>query len=81
MAKATLEFDLNEPEDVIAHYRAIKSLDMASALWDITHNTKKGLEWSLEGKDIDKYDTLELVFEKIYEILNNHNINADELID
>lgn len=81
MAKATLEFDLNEPDDIMAHKRAVKSLDMAIALWEITHNTKKGLEWSLEGKELDKYDTLELVFDKIYEILKEHNISIDELMD
>jgi hypothetical protein len=81
MAEATLKFDLNDPDDIIAHKRAVKSLDMAMALWEITHNTKKGLEWSLEGKDIDKYDVLELVFEKIYEILDDNNINTDELIN
>jgi hypothetical protein len=81
MAEAILKFDLNDVDDRMAHLRAVKSLDMAMALWEITHNTKKGLEWSLEGKDLDKYDTLELVFEKIYEILNDNNINADELIN
>jgi hypothetical protein len=81
MAEAILKFDLNDPDDVMAHKRAVKSLDMAMALWEITHNTKKGLEWSLEGKDLDKYDALELVFEKIYEILNDNNINCDELIN
>ena len=81
MAKATLEYDLSDPDDVMAHKRAVKSLDMAMALWDIVHNTKKGLEWSMEGKEIDKYDALELVFEKIHEILNDHNIRTDELID
>jgi hypothetical protein len=81
MAKATLEYNLSDPEDAMAHLRAIKSLDMAMALWDIVHNTKKGLEWSMEGKEIDKYDALELVFEKIHEILNDHNIITDELID
>ena len=81
MAKAILEFDLNERDDKMAHLRAVKSLDLAMALWDITHNTKKRLEWSLEGKEIDKYDTLELIFEKIYEILEEHKINTDELID
>jgi len=81
MAKATLEYDLNEPDDVMAHLRAVKSLDMAIALWDIVHNTKKSLEWSLEGKDVDKYETLDLVFEKIIEILDEHNINTDELIN
>jgi hypothetical protein len=81
MAKARLEYDLNEPDDVMAHLRAVKSLDMAIALWDIVHNTKKSLEWSLEGKEIDKYDTLDLVFQKIHEILDEHNINTDELIN
>jgi hypothetical protein len=56
MAKATLEFDLNDSDDMIAHLRAVKSLDMAMALWEIVHNTKKGLEWSMENKEIDKYD-------------------------
>jgi hypothetical protein len=81
MAKAILEYNLSDPDDVMAHKRAIKSLDMAMALWDIVHNTKKGLEWSMEGKEIDKYDALELVYEKIHEILGEHNIITDELID
>lgn len=80
MAKAKIKYDLNDIDDRMAHLRAIKSLDMAMALWDITHNTKKGLEWSLEGKDIDKYEVLEMVFEKIYEILDEHNVRTDELI-
>jgi hypothetical protein len=79
MAKATLEFDLNEFEDRMAHLRAIKSSDMALALWTIVHTTKKSLEWSLEGKEIDKYETLELVYERIYEILDEYNIDTDEL--
>jgi hypothetical protein len=81
MAKAILEFNLNDQDDVMQYKRTVKSTDMAMALWEITHNTKKGLEWSLEGKELDKYDTLELVFDKIYEILNDNNINVDELIN
>jgi hypothetical protein len=81
MAKAKLVYDLNEPDDVMAHKRAVKSLDMAIALWTITHNTKKGLEWSMEGKEMDKYDALEMVFDKIYEILEEHNIKMDDLIE
>ena len=59
MAKGILEYDLNEPDDIMAHKRAAKSLDMALALWDITHNTKKSIEWSLEGKELDKYEALD----------------------
>lgn len=80
MAKAKIEFDLSDLDDRMAHFRAVKSLDMAIALWEIVHNTKKGLEWSLENKDIDKYEVLDLVFEKIHEILDEHNIRTDELI-
>ena len=81
MAKGILEYDLNEPDDIMAHKRAAKSLDMALALWDITHNTKKSIEWSLEGKELDKYETLDLVYERIYEILEDHNIKLDDLIN
>jgi hypothetical protein len=81
MAKAKIEYDLNEPDDVMAHKRAVKSLDMALVLWTITHNTKKGLEWSMEGKEMDKYDALEMVFEKIYEIMSEHNVSLDDLIE
>jgi hypothetical protein len=80
MAKAIIEYNLNDPDDIMAHKRAIKSDDMALALWEITHNTKKRLEWSMEGKEIDKYDALELVFDKIHEIMSEHNIDLDDLI-
>jgi len=81
MAKAILEYDLNDHDDKKAHLRAVKSLDMALALWDILHNTKKGLEWSLEGKEVDKYDALELVYEKIYSIIDEHGIIIGDLVD
>jgi hypothetical protein len=80
MAEGILKYDLNDFDDRIAHLRAVKSSDMAMALWEIIHNTKKGLEWAMEGKDIDKYEALEMVYEKIYEILEEHNIKIDDLI-
>ena len=80
MAQAIIKYDLNDVDDSMAHKRAVKSLDMALALWDITHNTKKALEWTMEGKEIDKYDALDMVYEKIYEILEEHNIKLDDLI-
>jgi len=81
MAEAILKYDLNDSDDAMAHMRAIKSLDMALALWDITHNTKKSIEWSLEGKELDKYEVLDLVFDRIHLILEEHNIKLDDLIN
>jgi hypothetical protein len=54
---------------------------MASALWDIAHNTKKSIEWSLEDKVLDKYEVLDLVYDRINEILYTHNIKLDDLIN
>lgn len=81
MAKAKIEYDLNDADDRLSHLRAVKSLDLSLAIWDIVHNTKKRLEWFMEGKEMDKYDALELVYEKIHEILEEHNIRIDELIN
>jgi hypothetical protein len=81
MAEAILKYDLNDTDDAMAHMRAIKSFDMALAIWNIIHNTKKGLEYSMDGKEINKYEALDLVYEKIYEILDEHNIKIDELIN
>ena len=85
MAEAILKYDLNDTDDAMAHMRAVKSLDMALALWDITHNTKKSIGYTLEGKDfkgesVTNYEVLEMVYERIYEILDEHNIKLDDLI-
>jgi len=81
MAKGILKFDLSDVDERMSHLRAVKSLDLSLAIWEIVHNTKKGLEWSMEGKEIDKYEALDMVYEKIYEILDEHNIKIDELIN
>jgi hypothetical protein len=86
MAKAILEFDLNEPDDRMAHIRAVKSLDMASFIFELTLNTKKQLEHELasyEFKNIElkDYEVLNMVFKKIYELADEHGINIDDLIN
>ena len=78
--KAKLTFDLTDLDDRMEHERCVKSTDMALALWDIVNNTKKRLENSFENKEIDKYEALDLVFEKIYEIYEDHGIQVDDLI-
>jgi hypothetical protein len=77
--KATIEFNLDEQEDVERYKRINKADDMAFAIWDITHNTKKSLHYSMEGKEIDKHEAIELVFDEIFAILNRHRIDIDEL--
>jgi hypothetical protein len=81
MAKAILEYDLNDPDDVMAHLRAVKALDIALVLWEIAHNTKKSLLNQVEFDKLDGYDVVEKFYEKFWEEMNDHGINLDELVN
>ena len=79
MAKAILEFDLNEPDDVEAHKRAIKSIDMMLALWDIEKYLRAQTKYN-ENLTQEAWDALEEVRKEFYNILNKYNISFDELL-
>lgn len=86
MAKATLEYDLNDYDDKMAHKRAVKSTDLALALWEIQINLRKRLERELESKefkneDVDVYDVIDICMEKIIGTITDHNIDIDDLIE
>lgn len=81
--KATLEYNLNDPDDRMAHMRAVKSYDMACALFEITRNLKRTLEHRFESQPQkrDEFDGLDEVFREIQGYMEEFNINVDELID
>ena len=82
--KATLSYNLNDPDDRMAHLRAVKSMDMASALFDITRNLRKKIQNRCEDIDNthnDVFDGIDAVFDEIYDILEDNNIDIDELIN
>lgn len=83
--KAILEFDLNDFDDQIAHKRAVKSLDLALAIWQIVHNTKREMGREIEraldqDKNFTPYDSLDILFDHIHDVLNEHHISIDELV-
>ena len=82
--KATLSYNLNDPDDRMAHLRAVKSMDMASALFDITRNLRKKIQNRYEDIDNthnDVFDGIDAVFDEIYNILEDNSIDIDELIN
>ncbi len=91
MSKAILKFDLSNPDDMTEFKRVNKATDMTIALFDITSNTRKSLEYEIEnklnksrelgGEEFTHYDVLYLVFDKIYEILDERNININDILD
>jgi hypothetical protein len=79
--KAKLTFDLNDIDEKIEHLRCVKSLDMALALWHISSNLKKECYRAIENNPKeDPTEYVDLIFEKIYGILEEHSINIDDLV-
>jgi hypothetical protein len=77
--KAKLEFDLDDFDDRMAHLRCVKSTDMASILFEMTMNTRKKITMGYDGTD-EYYRGVDAVFNKLYELMEEHNINVEELI-
>jgi len=78
--KATLTFNLDDPYDQQAHLRAIKSVDMASFIFQLISNEKKSIMYQLENRDMKDWETVNLIFDRIHELLDEYGINIDELI-
>jgi hypothetical protein len=81
MAKAILEYDLKDPDDLMEFTRANKSLDISLCLWEIMYNTKKKFSSKIEEDKIDANELLDCVYDKFWEILNERNISLDELVN
>lgn len=77
--KAVLEFDLNNPEDVEAHLRCVKSIDMACVLFEFTINSREKIAQKIYDKPSSK-TPLDIVYEEFNSLLEQHNINIEELI-
>lgn len=80
--KATLEFNLDDFDDRMAHLRATKATDLALCLWQISNNLKKEIEHEMEQSiPGDEFEILDMIFEKIASELESHHIALEELIN
>lgn len=85
MAKAILEFDLNDSDDRMAHLRAVKSTDLALVIWELEYNLRKRLERELEAKEykneeVNNYDVIDICMENVIKTIRDHTIDIDDLI-
>ena len=81
--KAILEYDLDDQDDRRAHLRAVRSMDMACALFEITHNLARKIEHRFEDtpqNDRDEFDALDEVFMEINRVVMEHGLDLDDLI-
>lgn len=76
--KATLNFNLDDEDDRINHFRCVKSLSMAIVLFQITRNLKKKLISDNHSEDYIK--GIEDTLVAIEDVLFEHDINIDSII-
>ena len=82
MAKAILEYNLDERDDIEAHLRAVKSLDMALVLWDMDQYLRAKMKYGNNDSELsdDAYKALEEAREELRDFMSSRGINLDELI-
>jgi hypothetical protein len=78
--RATLEFNLNEPEDVMAHKRCVKSVDMALALHMISTQLVEKLKHIEELAPDSELNLVDFIEDEISFALEANGIMLDELI-
>ena len=82
MAKAILKYDISDPDENMDFKRAVKSFDMAMALWDIVQLRNK-IENRFEAQyntNNDVFDGIDAMAEGIGDILDRYHIVVDELL-
>jgi hypothetical protein len=78
--KAILEFDLNEPDDIVAHKRAVKALDLCLVLWDMDQYLRARTKYAPDGMSSETWDALEDARTELFRIMNEHSVSLDELL-
>jgi len=69
--KATLEFDLNDADDKMAHIRCVKATDMALVLWEIQMNLNKNMN--------DRQTAVEWLIEDLTRLGHNFKLYSKEI--
>ena len=78
--KSELHFNLDDYDDKIEYLKCVQASDLCSAIHEFIYNTKKALKNEAEAKELDAYEAINSVYEKFWDILNEHNIHIDKLV-
>lgn len=78
--KAILKFDLSDPDDRADHKIAVHANDMAFILWELLYNSRKGFEQEMDEKHLTGDGVLDMVYDRLRDLLDEHSINIDDLV-
>ena len=77
--KAILKFDLDEPEDRMAHLRAVQSTELALVIWESFNGYRKLVKHSDVSEDYAQ--GVEDMIKMINELCDEHGVVIDRLIE
>lgn len=80
--EAVLKFNLDERDDIEAHLRCVKALDMALVLWDMDQYLRAKMKYGNNDSELsdDAYKALEEAREELRDFMSSRGINLDELV-
>ena len=70
--KAIIEFNLDDHEDRMAHFRCVKALDMALAIWTFSGRLRRLVD---DEKGVDAF------WEEWNETMEEYGINMAEILE
>lgn len=76
--KAILEFNLDDQDDEVAYTRCVKAKDMALALHRITEILRNWTKYKELSEET--YDSISVIRDEVYQTLENHSLDIDDLI-
>ena len=76
--KAILEYDLNNPDEQTAHFRAIMSLKMAIAIHEVANLLRTKVKYGEHTEDV--YNALDTLRDDFNEILRENDLIIDNLL-
>ena len=82
MNQVTIKYDLDDFYEELAFERAIRSTDLALILWEILKNRKTAVTNKINSATVElsAHDGAEFVYDEIYELLRQYEIDIDKLI-
>lgn len=80
--KAILEFDLDNPEDLLAYERCNRSLEMAIFMFEFLLNKRKKFQHIADiSENISAVEMVELIFDDMWAEAEDNGIDVDKLIN
>jgi len=73
--KATLEFNL--PDDQQEYDLANKGLAFWHVLWELDQELRANTKYAPDDMTDDDYDAYQKIRDKLYELMNDYNVNLD----